>query len=128
MVPWLAYDGLCYNATRAEELLDRLSIDRIHFDEAWWGGFTRLAGRQAPLPRPACLPAFLPHALPACLPGGGGGRFAYARFNSLYADRYAMRGDPKSHDPATRPTVFATQSTHKLLAGTHRRWQAAGCS
>lgn len=43
-------------------------------------------------------------------------RFAYARFNGMYVDRYAMRGDAKLHDD-TRPTVFATQSTHKLLAG-----------
>jgi arginine decarboxylase len=30
------YDGLCYNARRVVELLGR-SIDRIHFDEAWFG-------------------------------------------------------------------------------------------
>ena len=30
------YDGLCYNARRVEELLDP-SVDRIHFDEAWYG-------------------------------------------------------------------------------------------
>jgi len=41
--------------------------------------------------------------------------YAYARFNPLYRDRFAMRGDPADHDPAG-PTVFATQSTHKLLA------------
>ena len=29
------YDGLCYNARRVEELLDP-SVDRIHFDEAWY--------------------------------------------------------------------------------------------
>ena len=67
------YDGLCYNARRVEELLDP-SVDRIHFDEAW---------------------------------------YAYARFNPLYRDRHAMHGDPKDH---TGPTVFATHSTHKLLA------------
>lgn len=67
------YDGLCYNARRVEELLDP-SVDRIHFDEAW---------------------------------------YAYARFNPLYRDRHAMRGDPKNH---TGPTIFATHSTHKLLA------------
>jgi arginine decarboxylase len=67
------YDGLCYNARRVEELLDP-SVDRIHFDEAW---------------------------------------YAYARFNPLYRDRHAMFGDPKDH---TGPTVFATHSTHKLLA------------
>jgi arginine/lysine/ornithine decarboxylase len=67
------YDGLCYNARRVEELLDP-SVDRIHFDEAW---------------------------------------YAYARFNPLYADRHAMHGDPRDHKG---PTVFATHSTHKLLA------------
>jgi arginine decarboxylase len=67
------YDGLCYNARRVEELLDP-SVDRIHFDEAW---------------------------------------YAYARFNQIYRDRHAMHGDPKDHKG---PTVFATHSTHKLLA------------
>lgn len=67
------YDGLCYNARRVEALLDP-SVDRIHFDEAW---------------------------------------YAYARFNPLYRDRHAMHGDPKDHKG---PTVFATHSTHKLLA------------
>ena len=67
------YDGLCYNARRVEELLDP-SVDRIHFDEAW---------------------------------------YAYARFNPLYRDRHAMHGDPKDHKG---PTIFATHSTHKLLA------------
>jgi arginine decarboxylase len=67
------YDGLCYNARRVAELLDP-SVDRIHFDEAW---------------------------------------YAYARFNPIYRDRHAMHGDPKEHKG---PTVFATHSTHKLLA------------
>ncbi len=67
------YDGLCYNARRVEALLDP-SVDRIHFDEAW---------------------------------------YAYARFNPIYRDRHAMHGDPKDHKG---PTVFATHSTHKLLA------------
>jgi arginine/lysine/ornithine decarboxylase len=67
------YDGLCYDARRVEALLDA-SVDRIHFDEAW---------------------------------------YAYARFNPLYRDRHAMHGDPKDHKG---PTVFATHSTHKLLA------------
>jgi lysine decarboxylase/arginine decarboxylase len=39
--------------------------------------------------------------------------YGYARFNPLYRDRFAMRDGAK--DPAG-PTVFATQSTHKLLA------------
>ena len=67
------YDGLCYNAVRAQDLLAQ-SSDRIHFDEAWYG---------------------------------------YARFNPIYEGHYAMRGDPAMH---TGPTVFATHSTHKLLA------------
>ena len=67
------YDGLCYNAVRAQTLLEQ-SSDRIHFDEAWYG---------------------------------------YARFNPMYTDHFAMRGDPAAH---RGPTVFATHSTHKLLA------------
>ncbi|KAM3572407.1 hypothetical protein VYU27_005582 [Nannochloropsis oceanica] len=41
--------------------------------------------------------------------------WAYARFNQMYKNRFAMRGDAKDH-PKDGPTVFATQSTHKLLA------------
>jgi arginine/lysine/ornithine decarboxylase len=41
--------------------------------------------------------------------------YGYARFNPLYRDRHAMYGSPQDH-PATDPTVFATHSTHKLLA------------
>ena len=67
------YDGLCYDARRVQELLDP-SVDRIHFDEAW---------------------------------------YAYARFNPLYKGKHAMHGDPKDHEG---PTIFATHSTHKLLA------------
>jgi arginine decarboxylase len=67
------YDGLCYNARRVAELLEP-TVDRIHFDEAW---------------------------------------YAYARFNPIYRDRHAMYGDPADHKG---PTVFATHSTHKLLA------------
>ncbi len=67
------YDGLTYDARRVQELLDP-SVDRIHFDEAW---------------------------------------YAYARFNPLYKGRHAMHGDPKDHEG---PTIFATHSTHKLLA------------
>ena len=67
------YDGLCYNAVRAQALLEQ-SCDRIHFDEAWYG---------------------------------------YARFNPMYQDHFAMRGDPAAH---SGPTVFATHSTHKMLA------------
>ncbi|MFV0679716.1 Orn/Lys/Arg decarboxylase N-terminal domain-containing protein [Ottowia sp.] len=39
--------------------------------------------------------------------------YGYARFNPIYKDRHAMRGDPKDHQG---PTIFATHSTHKLLA------------
>lgn len=69
------YDGLCYNVRRVEELLGA-TVDRLHFDEAWYG---------------------------------------YARFNPIYRDRFAMYGDPSEHTEK-RPTLFATQSTHKLLA------------
>jgi len=41
--------------------------------------------------------------------------YAYARFHPLYAGRFAMRGDPADH-PGNAPTVFSTQSSHKLLA------------
>ncbi len=69
------YDGLCYNVVRVSELLGQ-SVDRLHFDEAWYG---------------------------------------YARFNPLYKNRFAMCGDPKTYKSKC-PSVFATQSTHKLLA------------
>ena len=69
------YDGMCYDAADAQARLAK-SVDRIHFDEAWYG---------------------------------------YARFNPMYRDRYAMRGSPAAH-PTDGPTVFATHSTHKLLA------------
>ncbi len=69
------YDGLTYLVPRVIDLLDA-SVDRIHFDEAWYG---------------------------------------YARFNPIYKDRHAMYGDPKDY-PADKPTIFATTSTHKLLA------------
>lgn len=39
--------------------------------------------------------------------------YGYARFNPLYRDRFAMRDGAKDEKG---PTVFATQSTHKLLA------------
>jgi arginine decarboxylase len=39
--------------------------------------------------------------------------YAYARFNPLYRDRFAMRDGARNEKG---PTVFATQSTHKLLA------------
>ena len=39
--------------------------------------------------------------------------YGYARFNPMYEDHFAMRGDPAAHKG---PTVFATHSTHKLLA------------
>ena len=41
--------------------------------------------------------------------------YGYARFNPMYRDRHAMRGDPSTH-AEDDPTVFATHSTHKLLA------------
>jgi arginine decarboxylase len=69
------YDGMCYHAADAEARLAK-SVDRVHFDEAWYG---------------------------------------YARFNPMYRDRYAMRGNPDEHQ-TDGPTVFATHSTHKLLA------------
>lgn len=69
------YDGLTYNVDRVIEVIGD-ALDRIHFDEAWYG---------------------------------------YARFHPLYRGRFAMRGDIKAH-PSGGPTIFATHSTHKLLA------------
>ncbi|MBB5938741.1 Orn/Lys/Arg family decarboxylase [Streptomyces zagrosensis] len=42
--------------------------------------------------------------------------FAYARFHPLYAGRYGMSVDEQTLPGPDRPTVFSTQSTHKLLA------------
>jgi arginine decarboxylase len=42
--------------------------------------------------------------------------YAYARFHPLYDRRYGMAVDERTLPGPTRPTVFATQSTHKLLA------------
>ncbi|MDT0343539.1 Orn/Lys/Arg family decarboxylase [Streptomyces litchfieldiae] len=42
--------------------------------------------------------------------------FAYARFHPLYAGRYGMSVGPDTFPGPERPTVFSTQSTHKLLA------------
>ncbi|MDT9685415.1 Orn/Lys/Arg decarboxylase N-terminal domain-containing protein [Streptomyces sp. TRM76323] len=42
--------------------------------------------------------------------------FAYARFHPLYAGRFGMAVGPDTFAGADRPTVFSTQSTHKLLA------------
>ena len=39
--------------------------------------------------------------------------YGYARFNPIYKDRFAMRDGARDKNG---PTVFATQSTHKLLA------------
>lgn len=39
--------------------------------------------------------------------------YGYARFNPLYHDRFAMRDGAQDENG---PTIFATQSTHKLLA------------
>ncbi|CAQ83413.1 MULTISPECIES: Orn/Lys/Arg family decarboxylase [Photorhabdus] len=41
--------------------------------------------------------------------------FAYARFNPMFQHRYSMRGEPDDFD-SNGPTIFATQSTHKMLA------------
>jgi lysine decarboxylase/arginine decarboxylase len=41
--------------------------------------------------------------------------YGYARFNPIYQKRFAMHGDP-GDARGDRPTIFATQSTHKLLA------------
>ena len=38
--------------------------------------------------------------------------YAYARFNPIYHEHFAMRGNPENHKGAT---IYATHSTHKLL-------------
>ena len=65
------YDGFCYDVNRVVELLGK-SVDRIHFDEAW---------------------------------------YAYAKFHPLYRGRFSM-DVPITPDG---PTLFAVQSTHKML-------------
>jgi arginine decarboxylase len=40
--------------------------------------------------------------------------YAYAAFHPIYRNRFAMQQRPA--DPGRSPTIFATQSTHKLLA------------
>ncbi|MEV0649576.1 Orn/Lys/Arg decarboxylase N-terminal domain-containing protein [Phytomonospora sp. NPDC050363] len=42
--------------------------------------------------------------------------FAYARFNPLYVERYAMSVGEGTVAEELRPTMISTQSTHKLLA------------
>ena len=42
--------------------------------------------------------------------------FAHAAFHPLYADRFGMAVRPGTMPDELRPTIFATQSTHKLLA------------
>ena len=39
--------------------------------------------------------------------------YGYARFNKIYEDHFAMRGEPEKYNQG--PTIFATHSTHKLL-------------
>ncbi len=39
--------------------------------------------------------------------------YGYARFNDVYKNHYAMRGEPE--EDKNKPTIFATHSTHKLL-------------
>ena len=41
--------------------------------------------------------------------------YGYARFNDMYQNRYAMTFDPATYGK-DEPSIFATQSTHKLLA------------
>lgn len=41
--------------------------------------------------------------------------YGYARFNPMYKNYFAMRGDPKTPKPPYASTVIATQSSHKML-------------
>ena len=73
------YDGMCYDAADVQARLGK-SVDRIHFDEAWYG---------------------------------------YARFNPLYRDRYAMRGDPATHAkdaPDGLRDAFDAQAAQRAFA------------
>lgn len=72
MVTNSTYDGLLYHVPTVERALGA-HVDRLHFDEAWYG---------------------------------------YAAFNPLYHERHAMHRGKRA---ANAPTLFATQSTHKLL-------------
>jgi len=74
MVTNSTYDGLLYHVPTVGKLLGH-QIDRLHFDEAWFG---------------------------------------HGAFNSIYHERHAMHRGERDPDG---PTLFATQSTHKLLAG-----------
>lgn len=65
------YDGFCYDANAVVSLLSK-SVDRIHFDEAW---------------------------------------YAYAKFHPVYNGRFAMGLD----NELDKTTIFAVQSTHKML-------------
>ncbi|SMB55270.1 biodegradative arginine decarboxylase [Serratia proteamaculans] len=40
--------------------------------------------------------------------------YGYARFNPMYKDYFAMRGNPENHK-GSRTTIVATQSSHKML-------------
>ena len=72
MVTNSTYDGLLYHVPTVERALGA-HVDRLHFDEAWYG---------------------------------------YAAFNPLYHERHAMHRGMRA---TNAPTLFATQSTHKLL-------------
>jgi arginine decarboxylase len=41
--------------------------------------------------------------------------YGYARFNPMYTNYFAMRGDPKLPGKENPPAIFATQSSHKML-------------
>jgi arginine decarboxylase len=41
--------------------------------------------------------------------------YGYARFNPMYENRFAIRGEPSANG-SDGPTVFSTHSTHKLLS------------
>ena len=114
------YDGLTVDVARAERLLGAM-VDRVHFGACGARGQVvrvglTLRGNGREGRRFSSHHAAMPcHAIPCHAMMADEAWWAYARFNPLYDRRYAMRGEPKDH-PRDGPTVYATQSTHKLLA------------
>ena len=62
------------------------------------------------------VPARRGFARPECRPHPlRRGLVRLSALNPIYKDRFGMYGDPKDY-PKDKPTIFATTSTHKLLA------------
>ncbi|KAI9029477.1 lysine decarboxylase [Hyaloraphidium curvatum] len=109
------YDGLCYHTGMVKELLDPAGVERIHWDEAWTAysrfhplyrdrfgmySFEEDAQRRNPLPRKGQLTR----------PPTNG-----STVSQLSSSPNSRTDAPKPPAPLG-PTIFATHSTHKLLA------------